>query len=164
MIKRIFWSVGLAILLLPFSASAQNNLEPPNLVEIRVEGQFLDKTDVTMAQDQAMELQGSAKPNTQVYLYISSSDPLLATVPVDKNGYWFYRLNQALDPGEHKIEGEVHEGEQISAKVELLKFNVTRAKMPVSNLILWLIFILVVIAIGFIVWLMFNKKFFRMKK
>jgi len=127
--------VGL-FLLFPILAKAEK-VDPPNLVEVRIDDQFVDKKSVELSSDQTMNLIGTAKPESEVYLYIydnESAEPLLAKSPVDKDGNWQYVLNQALSSGQHRIEAETHSGQDISAKVEILSFTVKEEKVISTTL------------------------------
>ena len=127
--------VGL-FLIFPLLARAEK-VDPPNLVEVRINDQFVDKKDVELLPDQSMDLIGTAKENAEIYLYIyadESSEPLLAKTPVDKDGNWQYVLNQALSSGRHRIEAETHSGADISAKVEVLAFNVEKEKISIETI------------------------------
>lgn len=157
MIKKILKLSVFGLLLFPLMAFAQEKLAPPNLVEVKINGQFADKGKISLSQDQTMELSGTALAGSQVYLYISTSgEPLVAISDVDKNGYWFFRLNQALSVDKHQIEAETHQGEEISAKVTLLQFNITPSsenplvRLSTTNLIIFSILGLLVV-VG-IVW------------
>ena len=162
-LKKILSLAVFSLLLFPFAAFAQEKLSPPNLVEVKIDGKFMDKNEVSISQDQAMELSGSAAVGSQAFLYFSTSaEPLVVTADVDQNGYWFYRLSQALSVGEHKLEAETHKGEEISAKVELMQFQVTpsteaavTSKLPISTIILIsALGLLVLIGLG---WLLLRR-------
>ena len=127
--------VGL-FLIFPMLAKAEK-VDPPNLVEVRVNDQFVDKKSVELLPDQTLNLIGTAKENAEVYVYIyadESKEPLLAKSPVDKKGNWQYVLNQALSSGQHRIEAETHSGADISAKVEVLSFTVKEEKVISTTL------------------------------
>lgn len=146
MLKKIgFIVITTSFWILPTLTFAADILEPPNLVETRIDSQFIDKAKVSFPQDKVLVLEGTAKAGSQVYLYISTDqEPLFAKVDVDSAGNWLYDLNQALSVGKHSIEGETHQGNKISAKVNLLDFNVKKGKLPFTLSNNWIIFISVI--------------------
>ncbi len=159
MLRKISLTI-LAGMFLAFPIFAQaEKLEPPNLVEVRIDDQFVDKNDVLLGSEQVMSLIGTAKPDSEVYLYIfsqSNDEPLLAKSPVDKDGNWQYVLNQALEAGLHRIEADTHSGEDISAKVELLSFSIPAAKIsPTTYLYIFGTALLVIVLVLLFV---FKKK------
>lgn len=169
MIKKVY---PILVLLLGFllfpSQLLASKLEAPNLVEVKVDGKFTDQKNLKLSQAQVLEVSGNAQKGSQVFLYFSTDDePLLAKVTVDKNGYWFYTLNQALAVGNHTIKGETHSGKQISANKELLKFEVmgTGLLKTVEYRVIFYSILILLILIGIVLFLKWKKIFpFRPKQ
>jgi hypothetical protein len=145
--KKIIWALFIAVFIfLPTQLLATVKISPPNLIEVRLNDKFIDKNRVSVSQDIPLDLIGTAKPLSAVYLYIFSEEPQVAQVRVNSEGGWQYRLNTALSLGGHKIEAETHLGKEISQKVELLKFTVLPSKATTLKYIFWSLLVLTVVA------------------
>lgn len=135
--------LGITFLLVPAFARAAK-LPSPNLVEVRIDDKFTDKKEVKIFQNQTLSLIGTADPESQVYLYFYSNEPLVASTNVDKNGNWQYVLNQTLSAGTHRIDAETHKNKEISAKIEVLNFTVKQSGAEISNTLLYMTLALLV--------------------
>ncbi|NTU98709.1 hypothetical protein HGA64_01735 [Candidatus Falkowbacteria bacterium] len=126
---------------------------------------FSGKTDLTglkvekvtknfsSASSSVMVLEGKAKPNTLVTVYLYSPLPIVLTVQSDKNGNWRYDFDKQLTSGKHeayvvlndqdgKVESKsapfsffVNEARAISQD-DLLQANVNVYDQP-NNMIIW---------------------------
>lgn len=151
--------VSISLLAFPLVTYGADKLEPPDLLEIKVDGKKVSGRSVFVKQGQSLSLKGSALPNSEIYLYIFSDEPLLAKAAVDNQGYWSYVVTQALDLGQHRIEAETHFGNEISAKIELLKFEVTEGKLPQLNYTLIIAILIIIVAIScYVIWIVIKKK------
>jgi len=162
MFKKLLILLSLGLLLaLPFKTLAADKIPPPNLVQVKVDGKIVDQKNLKVDQAKPLFLEGTAQPNSQVYLYIYSGSPLLAQVKTDEKGNWSYTLTQQLSVGSHKLMAETHANNEISANIELLKFSITRGNIPVvseisnTNLI-WIVVGLIVV--GLLIWILRRRK------
>lgn len=136
-------------------------IAPPNFIDVKVDGKIVDQKNLKIDQAKTIYFEGTAAPNSNIYLYFYSKSPMLSQVKTDDKGNWSYTLTQQLSVGSHKLMAETHLDKEISANVELLKFSITRGNLPVvseisnTNLI-WIIVGIVIV--GLLIWLFIQRR------
>jgi len=160
--KKILLTFALLLAIgLPLKTILAENIAPPNLVDVKVDGKIVDQKNLKVDQAKVIFFEGSAVPSSDVYLYFYSQSPMLAQVKADEKGNWSYTLTLQLPVGSHKLMAETHANNEISANVELLKFSITRGNMPVVSKIsdtnlAWIIVGIVIV--GLLIWLFIKRK------
>lgn len=79
--------------------------------------------------NETIKIEGRAKPNEIVSLFIYSAMPIVVTVKTDKNGDWIYELDKTLVDGKHEAYVVVNNEEgEITSKSASFSFFVKEAK------------------------------------
>lgn len=79
--------------------------------------------------NETIKIEGQAKPNEIVSLFIYSAMPIVVTVKTDKNGDWIYELDKTLVDGKHEAYVVINNEEgKITSKSAPFSFFIKEAK------------------------------------
>ena len=160
--KRILLMFALLLAIgMPLKTVFAENVAPPNLVDVKVDGKIIDQKNLKVDQSKTIFFEGTAVASSDVYLYFYSGSPMLAQAKANDKGNWSYTLTQQLPVSSHKLMAETHANSEISANVELLKFSITRGTVPVVKEISnsnWAWIVVGIIVIGLLVWVYIRRR------
>ena len=104
----------------------------PNIVELSDAVQETQKVN-TQSLGGKLVFAGKSLANSNVYIYIYSTEPIVVTTKADDNGDWVYELNQPLNGEKHIAYAATRTSEGKYVRSSVFDFTVVAAETDLQN-------------------------------